>query len=76
MFSQLVQQLSRFLPQGTSGLRAVPDIVLEGPVASAPRWSLPSGAGAIELPSAAGASLFPDTQPAFHDPGEAARHAA
>jgi hypothetical protein len=69
MFTQIVQQLSRFLPQSAPSRRA-PDIELHDAGWHAPGWSLKQGADVIELPSSASASLFPDTQPAFHGPSE------
>ena len=71
MLTQLVQQLTRFLPHG------VPAPVK--PVASEAReergwhessWTLAQGADVIELPAPAAASWFPDTQPSFHDASE------
>jgi hypothetical protein len=76
MFTQLVQQLTRFLPQGASSARTTPDIELSEPGWHASSWSLKRGADVIELPSWATASLFPDTQPAFHDPSEESHRAA
>jgi hypothetical protein len=76
MFTHLVQQLSRLLPQGAPNARRVPDIELAEPGWHASSWSLKRGADVIELPSWAAASLFPDTQPAFHDPSEDSQRAA
>jgi hypothetical protein len=69
MFTQLVQQLTRFLPQSAPSARAL-DIELHEHGWHASSWSLKHGAEVIELPPSATASLFPDTQPAFHGPSE------
>jgi hypothetical protein len=69
MFTQLVQQLTRFLPHGAPTSRT-PDIELRESGWHASSWSLKQGADVIELPAAATASLFQDTQPAFHGPSE------
>lgn len=77
MFSHLVQQLTRLLPHGAPSARTAPDIELGEPGWHAPGWSAKrAGADLIELPPSAAASLFPDTQPAFHDPSEESRRAA
>lgn len=70
MFTQLVQSLSRLLPHAAPSA-ARPD-------EREPRehgwhessWVLAHGVDVIELPPMVAASLFPDTQPAFHDPSE------
>jgi hypothetical protein len=69
MFTHLVQQLTRFLPHSAPAARPL-DIELHEWGWHASSWSLKQGADVIELPPSAAASLFPDTQPAFHGPSE------
>jgi hypothetical protein len=76
MFSNLVQQLTRLWPHGAPSARAVPDIELDEPGWHASGRSWARGADAIQLPPSAAASLFPDTQPAFHGPSEDVQRAA
>jgi hypothetical protein len=67
MFTQFVQQLTRFLPHSTPSLARTPNIERRDAGRPLPAWSVKQGAQVIELPSAV---VFPDTQPAFHGPSE------
>jgi hypothetical protein len=68
MLTQLVQQLTRFLPQAAH--KPVTPAALEAREERGwheSSWSLAQGVDVIELPAPAAASWFPDTQPSFHD---------
>jgi hypothetical protein len=69
MLTQLVQQLSRFLPRDVPSAPPAPSEARQrGRHESA--WPLAQGADAIELPAPVAASWFPDTQPSFRGPSE------
>jgi hypothetical protein len=78
MFTQLVQQLSRFLPPAAPRASTMPPAGDErsGSGWHESSWVLAHGADVIELPAPVAASWFPDTQPAFHDTSEEALRAA
>jgi hypothetical protein len=69
MFTQLVQQLTRFLPPGAARALAAPqaDDERSGSGWHESSWMLAHGADVIELPAPVAATWFPDTQPACHD---------
>jgi hypothetical protein len=69
MFTQLVQQLARFLPPVAARASAAPsaDNERSGRGWHESSWVLAQGADVIELPAPVAATWFPDTQPAFHD---------
>ena len=70
MLTQLVQQLTRFLPHGAPPARPAATEAREARGWHESSWSLAQGADVIELPAPAAASWFPDTQPSFHDASE------
>lgn len=69
MFTQLVQQLARFLPPVAARGSAAPSAADErsGSGGRESSWVRAQGADVIELPAPVAATWFPDTQPAFHD---------
>jgi hypothetical protein len=67
MFTQLVQQLTRFLPHGAPSAATDETIEVAERSWHESSWTLAQGTDVIELPAQSAASWFPDTQPAFHD---------
>jgi len=70
MLTLIAKQLTRWLPQPGPGRNAAADDEPRDSGWHQSSWELAQGVEVIELPSAAIAALFPDTQPAFYDAGD------
>ncbi len=77
MFMQIADRLSRLTrrpPQAAPEVREPPTEQRQSGWHES-SWVMAQGMDVIELPAAAAASLFPDTQPAFYDTGDELRAA-
>jgi hypothetical protein len=73
MFTQIVQSIARLLPQASVAAPSGRGDPLWGVEHGMASWGLTHGKGAIEVNATVQrdlhlATLFPDTQPAYHEP--------